>query len=390
VAGAALAAVSAGGLGLTGSSLTGMANGGLITGINLNKFYLGVTAEGAFAFLEGAQYAKHGPTWLMPSMFMNRPGSDVRLDLYNVDDRTQTTTAFPPLVPGGYPGVPIGDIESVGPAVLPDGTIVWLPTNRTLMASCSDGRPRWVLEFYNIAPVYIPAVFAAGDGTIILAGGRVGIHRIDPNGHVLASRDLSDRDGSPMGFSDRCGVAMLTADPSTTRPEAVLRYYAGADFSMVRDLPPDAIPTNDCGWWTQTAAAPSVGSRYRPDGTLSFVNAGRQPSLARLELTDSSWLMVDRTAGMSIVADDGTLVFDTDFDPHAVGEELVEGAYMLTPDGVLYVVAMSGVDAFQQFAAIEVGIGSGTTWATSPVWELKGNRGNWARDNATWHPAPAP
>jgi hypothetical protein len=89
---------------------------------------------------------------------------------------------------------------------------------------------------------------------------------------------------------------------------------------------------------------------------------------------------------MKIVADDGTLLFDKVFNSGELGTELAFNAYLLTPDGVLYVVATGGLYGPQAFAAIEVGIGAGSTW----VAPWSGFSGNWARDNATWHSTPAP
>ncbi len=80
---------------------------------------------------------------------------------------------------------------------------------------------------------------------------------------------------------------------------------------------------------------------------------------------------------MSIVGDDGTVLYATDFDPVTVGERLEPG-YLVTPDGVLFVTATSSV-AGQQFAAIELGVGRATTWF--------GDGTNWSHDNATWHAA---
>ena len=391
---AALAGEGRSGLGLTGEALTGMASGGFVTTTDLGRYYLGVNGDGEFALFGGAGASRYGATWLMPSTYINRPHQDVRLDLYDAVDRSLTRTAALTSLPGGYPGTSEGDIEFVGPAVLPDGTIAWLPTTRTLAASCPDGRLRWVMEFYNPAAVTIPAIFAAGDGNIILARGFVGIHRIDPGGRVLASRPLAGIDGGAMGFSDRCGVALLTPNPAAPT-SLVLKYFSGTDFSTERELPPEAIPTNDCGWWSSTPPPSTVWSRYRPDGTLAFVNPGRSPSLTKFELADGTWLMVDRGGsretppGMSIVSDDGTLVFDTAFDTRVVGEDFKLGAYLLTPDGVLYVTATSGFEAVQQFVAIEVGVGEGSTWARWSGAALRGDGGNWTRDNATWHPTPA-
>jgi hypothetical protein len=40
----------------------------------------------------------------------------------------------------------------------------------------------------------------------------------------------------------------------------------------------------------------------------------------------------------------------------------------------------------QRLVAIEIGIGRATPWFGI----VSATGGNWARDNATWHPAPAP
>jgi len=377
---AALATTGWTGLGLTGRTLTGMANGGFMTSINVNRHYLGVTAEGGFAFLERG-VGPYGSTWLMPSTFASRPAGGGRIDFNETGDPTRGATAF-----GAYRGTGgqiAGDVESTGPALLRDGTVAWLATNRTLIASCPDGRTRWALEFWN--PAYPAQIYAADDGNIVLASGtsgglRTAIYRIDPDGKVLATRDMSDVWGGPAGYSDRCGLAFVVDSHTMPPTPAPTRYYGGPDFSAVRDIPPNAIPTNDCGWLLNSA-------RYRPDGSLGFATPARGVDLAMIELTDGSWLLVSRGGetppGMSIVADDGTLVFDTDFDPEVLGEVLTPEAYLLTPDGVLYVTATSDFFAEQQFAAIEVGLGPAPTWASAPFGLPKGN---WARDNATWHP----
>jgi hypothetical protein len=333
----------------------------------------------------------------MPSTYITRPaasgGGGPRLELHDVGTSLGGATLFPAVIPGGSPGATTEGVEFSGPALTTQGTIAWLPTNRTLMASCPDGRARWLMEFYNYDGRHEPQVFAASDGSVILAGaGDIGLHRIDPDGHVLASRDLSGIDGYMLGYSDRCGVALRTGDPATMTTRSTT-LFAGADFSAVRELPPDAVPTSDCGWWGAGPAPDFAYSRIRPDGSPKFVAPPQAASsFAPIELTDGSWLLIKRGSsdgvpGMTIVGDDGTVVFDTAFDPTQVGEVLTNGAYQLTPNGILYVTATSSFEAVQQIAAIEVGIGPTSTWAPT----LSGGvPGNWARDGAAWHPAPAP
>lgn len=85
---------------------------------------------------------------------------------------------------------------------------------------------------------------------------------------------------------------------------------------------------------------------------------------------------------MTIVSDDGTILFDQDFDTAVLGEELTTDAFLLTPDGVLYVATNSAFESVQKIAAIEIGVGRVPSWI--------GIGGNWARDNATWHSIPVP
>lgn len=310
---AALLSFGSGGLGLTGHSLLGMANGGFLTSINVNWAYLGVTGDGAFDFLTGMNGDKPDPTWLMPSTFITRPSAGTAtfpnggvLLFRDTIPGAHGAWARTTVTPSAHPGRTTGAVEWSRPAVLADGTVVWFPTDRLLMAVCADGRPRWVLEFYNEG--YAHSVFAAGDGTIVLAGSTGGIHRLNSDGQVLVTRAL-DEVVSIGGYSDRCGVAVQTISPSG------LKFFSGPDFSTVHAIPGESVPTGDCGYW-------AAGTRYRPDNTIGFPRPAREPTLARLELTDGSWLLISQgratstgsiPPGMSIVADDGTLVFDTSF-----------------------------------------------------------------------------
>jgi hypothetical protein len=369
-----------------------MSNGGFVTSINLSWSYLGVTAEGTFDFLTAAANDYAAPTWMMPNTLITRPASvsmvfpgGGRLFLRDTTNWAGGALISTDVVPAAHPGSYTGAVESSTPAVLRDGTIIWFPTDRTMMAVCPDGRSRWVLEFYNDG--YAPTVFAAGDGNIVLAGApQIGFHRIDPDGHLLATRDMSDAEGSVLGYSDRCGLALQTSAPLG------LQYFAGADFSIVSEIEGYATPTADCGWWSISGAAGQIRSRHRPDGGIGFVSTARQPSLALLELADGSWLIVSRGGpeppGMSVVTDTGTVVFDSDFDPRVVGDSLNEGAYLLTPGGVLYVTATSELETVQQFAAIEVGMGPADGWIGRGGLGFVGS--NWANDMATWHARPAP
>ncbi len=193
----------------------------------------------------------------------------------------------------------------------------------------------------------------------------------------------SANNAAVVGFSDRCGLAMSLSDGSGRNPRSVLRYYSGDDFSVTHDIvgPSAPNPTSDCGAWAYDFDA-RIANRYRADGTVAFTYA-----TGGLELADGSWLMIHRgdgpppsPTGMTIVSDDGTVTFHTDFDPIAVGTTLV-GGYLLTPDGILFLTATSETEG-EQFAAIEVGIGRVPTWF--------GDGTNWSHDNATWHAAAAP
>jgi len=371
-----------GGLGLTGRSLLGMANGGFVTSINLSSKYLGVNADGTFGFFVGAAGDNAEPSWMMPNTFINRPtvasgfGGGV---LWFRDTSDWSAGAFvgTAVVSPGPPARTTGAVEFSVPAVLADGTVLFFPTDRTMMAVCTDGRPRWVLEFDSAG--FVPSVFAAGDGRIVLAGTNVGFHRLDPDGHVVASRPMGER-VAILGYSDRCGVAAQSTMPLP------LTYFGGEDFSTIKEIAGGERPTADCGWWRESART-GAPTRYRPDGRVGFESTARQPDLARIELADGSWLLISNGGsippGMTVVSDEGAIVFDTSFDPTSVGERLSQGAYLLTPDGVLYVTATSGDETVQQFAAIEVGIGPDPSWA--------GRRGlgwvgtSWANDMATWH-----
>ncbi len=381
---AALAREGQDGLGLTGSWMTGMANGGFMTDISLARFYLGVSGDGRFAFLRRSGGSTYGASWLMPSLYATRDSSSSGggsiLAFEDALDWGHVAGVRLPSLPDGYPGSS-SQIQYAGPALLSDGSVVYLVTERALSAACPDGRTRWVLELDSRgASGY---VFASGDGNIVLPGRE--LYRIDPDGRVLASRERMIV-SMARNYSDRCGLVFDQGDLPT--PHGVM-LYSGFDFSTVRELPSNAVPTNDCGWWSGNLGEDP--GRFRPDGSLAFRFPSRRSSLARIELTDGSWLMVDRGGerppAMTIVADDGTILFEQEFDPAVLGEVLTPEAFLLTPNGILYVTATSGFESVQQFGAIEVGIGPASQWA--PTINGAGGSGNWARDGATWHPVPA-
>lgn len=377
-------------MGLTARWLIGTPDGGFITEASL-KYFLGVSGDGTFTFLQPAHRSRYGGSWIMPSTLFMRPGPEswftgALLFFFEPSNPPHGALAYAAPAAGLV-------AEYTGPALLPDGTVVWAPTANRLVAVCPDGRTRWVLDFFNSGRSGRgPHIFAAGDGTIILAA--ASLHRIDGDGRVLASRDASDLAGAAVAFSDRCGVAIPTTDARTMRGVDVT-LLSGFDFSTVRRLPANAVPTNDCGWWGDgPLPAGGPNGRYRPDGTLGFAAPDLPFSLARIELTDGSWLMVDRGGAaerpprMSIVADDGAIIFDREFEPAVLGEVLTPGAFLLTPNGVLYVTATSGFEAVQRIAAIEVGIGPAAMWA--PTINGTQGSGNWARDGATWHNTVVP
>lgn len=290
-------------------------------------------------------------------------------------------------------------IDAGGPAVLADGTVVWTPTQRTLMAACRDGRTRWILEYYNTGQA--PRVFAAGDGSIVLVGTRAspepaaaGIERFDDyriggDGNVLAHHEGTLRsifDSSSLvaiGYSDTCGLASYRYEGDGPS----LEYASGGDLSSVRELRGMSAPTNDCGAWGSTVSPPYAYKRYRADGSLAFEYIGNRAVGAvgegPIELADGSWLLVSRGGGgpaipgMAIVGDDGSILFDGDFNLTGPGSSaLTPHATLLTPEGVLYVATESVL------FAIEVGIGRAPSWI--------GRGGSWARDNASWHRTSAP
>jgi len=381
---AALLSFGRGGLGLTGRSMIGLANGGFVTSISLDWSFLAVNADGSFHSLQAAYGPGAAPTWVMPGTFAMRPHSSVfgvsgLLLLRDFDDTTRGFAIETAVVPAAFPGTAVGAIEGTGMTLLRDGTMVWFPTTRTMQAFCADGRTRWVLEFYNQG--YALRAFGASDGTLVFATVSVGIQRIDSDGHPVESGPYR-ADGDVIGYSDRCGLAAQSSTGS--------KLFSGPNFSTVRNLPLSARPADDCGWWGGAVVDGGVQwTRYRPDGTRAFDNPGQTPSAALVELADGSWLTMSKGGltlpGMSIIADDGTLLYDGAFDRDEVGEELSgnPATFLLTPDGVLYVTASSDFGAIQQFAAIEVGVGPKTNWAWSVT------HTNWANDGAAWHPAPA-
>ena len=375
-----------------------MANGGVIAAINAQEVYVGVTAEGTFGFAFRAWRSDYGPVWLMPNTVITRPSRALtlgavgdrpaELQFIDVDSTTNaggiasvaTATADPTMFDGQA-----APAEFTGPAVLADGTVVWTPTNKTLMAVCADGRPRWAIEYYNAAGE-APRVFAAGDGTIVLADSvtrRGSVYRIDGDGNVLAMHPLNADHDFPIGYSDRCGVVYerheLDARGSGV-PDQGLRFISGDDFSTVRDLPGGLSPANDCGGWGRG------GRRLRADGTVAFVHTftrfGSSGPSDPIELADGSWLFVVGAGaatppGITIVGDDGSVAFDRDLDPAEVGERFAPGLFMLTPDGVLVAAVTDNFEATQLLIAIEICIGRAPAWI--------GTGGTWARDNATWH-----
>jgi len=367
---------------LDGAEMVGMPNGGFVTAFYDRKFVVGVTGDGEFDFVLPAFNAPPGPAWLAPSTLVLRPRSDsafgrsVLLVRHNPATFPLEEVAIRPPVATGSSS---RSTETEGPTVLPDGTIVWTPTVSTIMGACADGRAKWVLE--HDTNTGFRRLFADANGHAIVAGdGDFGIYRIDSNGNVLAKRDTLFFDGTPIGFSDRCGLVVSHAEAfrSTT---FVLSFFAGADFSDVRSFPHAYKPTSDCGFWT-TDRSTRLASRHLADASVLFTaeNTGT-------ELADGSWFILhDGTApprftpGMTIMANDGTITYHTDFDPMTVGNQLLPKS-LLTPDGVLYVTASSDVSG-QQFAAIELGIGPTPTWF--------GDGTNWAHDNATWHSVVTP
>ena len=379
-----LEAASADYLQLFDSTFTGNANGGFIATANERNFYVGITADGSFDFVKRAYRSRYGPMFLMPATLVSRQHSEVsggggQLDLYRLRGWSGSGAGgveIPP-APADFPGTSVGEVEFIGPTVLRDGTIVWLTTDRTLMAACPDGRVRWVLEFYNIAAT--PRVFGAADGTLVLVvGSTIGFHRIDSDGTALLSSYVSTGRGGVLGYSERCGFAMMITEGTGRDAQSFIRYRSGPEFTTVSELPFGDI-TSDCGVWA-TDNTTNVATRYRADGSVGFTYS-RQPTL---ELADGTWLMVEpghaldappRRLGMTVVSDDGTVIADHDFDASVIGNRLL-GPYLLTPDGVLFTVAASDSEG-TQFVAIEVGIG--------PAREKIGGGINWARDNATWH-----
>jgi len=370
---------------LDGAEMVGMPNGGFVTAFYDRKFVVGVTGDGEFDFVLPAFNAPPGPAWLAPSTLVLRPRSDsafgrsVLLAHRNPDVFPLDEVAIRPPVAPGFSSMPN---QTEGPTVLPDGTIVWTPTVSTISGACADGRAKWVLE--HDTNTGFRRVYADANGHAIVAGdGDFGIYRIDSDGNVLAKRDTSFFYGTPIGFSDRCGVVVSHGVPPRLGM-SILSYFHGYDFSEVTDFPVSpygATPTSDCGAW-MTNPETRQAERRRADGSLVFTaySAGR-------ELADGSWLIMhvgdappDFAPGMTIMANDGTITYHTDFDRVTVGDRLRPNV-LLTPDGVLYVTASSDVSG-QQFAAIEVGIGPTPTWF--------GDGTNWAHDNATWHSVVTP
>lgn len=376
------------GLGFYGA-FAGLADGSFIAPINNRFLYLSVSSAGVFRFLIYADQPKFGPTFLPPATVISRPQGDTIIQFFNLENLVDNVFAIAGPVPG-YP--PLGDWA--GPAVLPDGTVAWTPTERTLMAVCRDGHVRWVLEYYNVQ--HGPQIQGLRDDSIFLASTTAehaaGVFRnddyhIDGDGAVISVRRgvpfpiLERPPGGTYGYSERCGVVSIRYDGLTPRVE----YASLDDYVVTHAIPGGYRPTSDCGAWTQGAPF----RRYRADGSLGFEYTGtRLPGLdgegIPFELADGSWLFVSdgsgRPAGMTIVDDTGRITFDRDFDS-AIGENLTANSYLLTPDGVLYVATSSALESVQQIAAIEIGIGRAPTWIS--------NGGNWARDNATWHPVPA-
>ena len=392
------------GISFGGRGMLGLPSGGFVVPLNEQRYYLGVTPEGGFDFISLAAMSIYGASWLMPSTLITRPSSEVmhggpQLHFVETAGRDLVGPSAVSRPPVPLPGFDLGN-RTPGPTVLANGTVVWTPTHNTLMAVCSDGRARGVLEFYTNG--YTPNIYAAGDGNIVLEVGPSGIYRIDPDGNVLASRDRSDVSmfyiDQALGYSDRCGLAFMHLEyDNGIREYPVLRgiqYLSGEDFSVSRELPGTSMPTTDCGGWKYNPASSAL-RRYRPDGSVGFESAeltgGIVGGEGPIELADGSWLSVlshvgTQPASLTIVADDGSVTFHRELDASVVGDTFSD-LYLLTPNGVLYLASSFGVFGDgPQLVAIEVGMGRATPWFGGGT----GTGGTWARDNAAWHTPATP
>ncbi|MDQ3032888.1 MAG: hypothetical protein M3Y87_10760 [Myxococcota bacterium] len=335
----------------------------------------------------------------------SEPGMSAHMQV--LDGRDGSYGGIPSEAPGALPAFPGASWPSgptggqmPDPALMPDGTILWAPTTSSLVASCVlDGRTRWILEHDPSGWHQSRSIFATQDGEIIFAG--TATYRIDGEGTVLATRvavDVNDA-GLPVphatiAWSQRCGLSRAIFEPETLALDGI-EYWSGADFTDVRELrfPGSGVrggqPTSDCAALVSTLSAGSfVVERVAPDGGTVFRRTlpPGHSSITAIELSDGGFLFVQNgdpaPPAVTVYDTDGEIELEAALDPDVVGMRFTHGAFMLTPDGTLYVASTSGLDERQQIVAIEIGVGATTPYPGS----LEFRAGmNWARTNSAWH-----